>query len=177
MVSLTTIIEHLGSSVDPLEKLISGFCYVLGIVFIWESLKRLKVIADKRSQSGGGQKVFSPLAFFLGGAALFFLPTTYTIMTNTLWGSGSPIAYTSWVKQLVEKYGESNAAVTHILQLAGLIWFVRGTVLLVHATEPGNQHGTKGLLFLIAGVMSMNIQYTFTLISSGVNFMLTHFFK
>lgn len=177
MVSIDSILSNLSSSVDPLQKLVSGFAYLLGILFCWHGMKKLKEIADARAQSGGGKSTFVPAAYFLGGASLFFLPTMYDIARNTFWGAESPIAYTAWVQQFAAQYGASNVSVLHIIQFVGILWFIRGIVLLVQATEPGNQHGTKGLLFVLAGIFGMNIQYTFTLISSASEYITSHWFK
>ena len=47
-----------------------------------------------------------------------------------------------------------------LIKTAGLLWFVRGAVLLVNAAEPGEQQGPKGLAFVLAGICALNIEYT-----------------
>lgn len=177
MISLNQILENLSKTVDPLQQLVTGLSYLVGIIFVWHGLKKLKEIADARAQSGGGKSTFVPLAYFLGGMTLFFLPTMYEVARNTFWGAESPIAYTAWVQQFAAKYGASNASVLHLIQFVGIVWFIRGTVLLVQSSEPGNQHGTKGLLFLIAGIFGMNIQYTFELITNASDYIIHHWFS
>ena len=47
-----------------------------------------------------------------------------------------------------------------MVQTAGLIWFVRGTMLLVQSSDPGSEGGPKGLVFVIAGILAMNFGST-----------------
>ena len=47
-----------------------------------------------------------------------------------------------------------------LTETAGLIWFVRGCNLLAKSSEPGAKNGAKGLGFLIAGILAMNISST-----------------
>ena len=162
---ITSIINHLGESIDPLTSAISALSLLLGFMMIWQSIKKLKTIADSRARYTGGGRMFIPLAYFLGGSALFFLPTMISIAKNTVFGADSPLAYGSWIQQLKEEYGNSTYIVTRMVQLAGLIWFIRGTVLLVHGSEPGVQHGSKGLAFLTAGVLAVNITYTYNVLA------------
>lgn len=177
MADLTSIIANLGQNVNPLEKLVSGFSYLLGFMFVWLGLKKLRDIADARAQSGGGKSTFVPTAYIIGGSALFFLPTMYDVAMNTLWGSGSPIAYAPWVEQYIKNSGTTPQAMTRILQLAGLIWFIRGIVLLVQSTHPGNQFGKKGLAFAVAGVLALNIEHTVMMMSNGLDYIMANWFK
>ena len=96
-----------------------------------------------------------PFAYILGGAALIFLPTSIETLSATLFGSTSALQYT--------EYNPYNiySSMQVLIKTAGLVWFVRGTVLLVHAAKPGEQHGPKGFAFVLAGIGAINIQYTF----------------
>ncbi len=160
MADLSSIMEHLGDNFVPLMKFVSGAAYLIAIMFVWTSIKKLKKIADDRSRSGPGGQMFIPLAYFTGGIVLFFLPTMVDVAQNTLFGAESPLAYSSLLEELKKKYGDGSYAIVRFIQLAGVIWFIRGTILLVHASEPGVQHGPKGMAFLCGGIIAMNIKYT-----------------
>ena len=48
-----------------------------------------------------------------------------------------------------------------IIKTAGLLWFIKGCMMLVHASEPGVQReGFKGMAFLFAGILAMNFDNT-----------------
>ena len=58
-----------------------------------------------------------------------------------------------------------------IIRIAGLIWFVRGAVLLTHASNPGSQSqdGLKGFLFLFAGILAVNFDNTVSVLATIMN--------
>ena len=100
---------------------------------------------------GGGQKVkvIVPSAYFLAGSALFFLPSVIDAFTETLFGSGyNVLAYSS------SNTGDIYGSISMLIQTAGFIWFMRGCVLLAHASHPeqgqegSKGHGPKGFLFV-----------------------------
>jgi hypothetical protein len=169
MADITTMIETLGTSIDPTTRMVVGFCYLIGVWFIWQSIKKLHDMADQRARYGGGGRSFIPLAYGMGGVTLLFLPTFVQVAQNTFFGMSSPISYQNWFDALKDEYGNSVYIMTRLTQLAGLFWFVRGVTLLVQASEPGVQHGPKGLGFLVAGIFAMNLQYTANVVAYTVN--------
>ncbi|KTC86138.1 MULTISPECIES: hypothetical protein [Legionella] len=156
MNSTTDIVAMLGNlsrSLFPVQHLISGFAYLIGIAFFLVAIAKFKKIgesAGKQSQ----EKMFGPLAFLLGGAALVFLPSAVSLLANSTFGVGNVLSYTD--------YNPYNiySSMGLIIQTAGVIWFIRGCVLLVGASSPGVQHGPKGLAFLFAGILAVNFQGT-----------------
>ena len=99
--------------------------------------------------------MFGPVAYFLGGAALIFLPSTLTTISNTAFGYNNVLQYIQY-----NPY-DIYSSISILIQTAGLIWFVRGCVLVVHGSEPGVQEGPKGLAFICAGILAMNMEYTY----------------
>jgi hypothetical protein len=150
--NLVAMVINLSRSFLAVQQLISGLAYLLGILLIVRAIMKLKKIGDARTGSSSQEKAFVPLAFLVGGAGLIFLPTMVSVLSNTTFGSGNVLQYTPYATYSI--YG----AMTVLIKTAGLIWFIRGTSLLVHASEPGQQDGPKGLAFLFGGVLAMNFE-------------------
>ena len=163
---IITMLGNLSQSLLPVQRLITGFAYLLGLMFFFIAIQKLRKIGDARSGSGSHERMFVPLSYLLAGAALLFLPTAVGVLSNTAFGTGNVLQYSS--------YNRLNIyySIGILIQTAGLIWFVRGAVLLAHASQPGVQEGPKGLVFLIAGVLAINFEYTM----STVNTLLEQFF-
>ena len=143
------MIGNLSKSLVEVQSLITGGGYLLGIGLVVSGLiKCTKISARSR------EKISVPLAFILGGAALIFLPTSIDALSNTLFGSTSALEYTTYNPYNIYQSMEV------LIKTAGLLWFVRGAVLLVNAAEPGEQQGPKGLAFVLAGICALNIEYT-----------------
>lgn len=162
---LITMIGNLSRSLYAVQHLLTGFAYMLGIVFIMTALAKLKKIGEAAGHSQ--ESTFVPIAFFLGGAALLFLPSTWTALANTTFGQGNILQYTNY-----NPY-DLYSSMTLVIQTAGVIWFIRGCVLLVHASEPDGKHGTKGFIFVCAGVLAMNFQNTGSAITAVINYIMT----
>ncbi|WP_367606412.1 type IV secretion protein IcmC [Legionella sp. W05-934-2] len=158
--SFTSILVHLGQSAVPVQALVTGFGYLLGIIFFMIGIQKLKIIADYRARSSSHLPMLVPVAYFLGGAALIYIPGAIKTASATAFGADNLLAY-----QKVNPFDVLGAMVI-IIQTAGVIWFVRGISLLVNASNPGIQHGAKGFTFLIAGILALNFEATFSTIDT-----------
>jgi hypothetical protein len=164
MIDLVTMMGNLGRSLFEVQALITGFGYTLGIVFFMVAIGKAKEVAESPSQ---GNK-FIPLAYLGMGAALLYLPSTLDTLSNTLFGSGNVLAYT----QTYNPYS-IYSSMRLLIQTSGLIWFVRGCVLMAHASHPGEQHGPKGLTFVFAGILAMNFEATIGWLNYAMNGLIT----
>ena len=161
-----TMISNLSQSLHPVQVLISGFGYLIGITLFMIAIGKLRKIGDARASGGGHEKMFVPLAYFLGGSALIFLPSALTVLINTAFGSSSILGYSEF-----NPYNIYDA-MKIVMQTAGLLWFVRGTILLVHSSEAGVQDGPKGLTFLLAGILAMNFEGTIGFLNYVLNYLM-----
>ena len=162
-IDITKMIGNISQALLPVQALITGLAYLVGVLFMIHAIQKLKAIGGAKNSN---EKMFVPIAYFLGGTALIFLPTALEVTVNTTFGTGSAnaIQYT--------EYNPYNiySAMKVLIQTAGVIWFFRGCILLAHASEPGVQDGPKGLTFLVAGVFAMNFEGTI----SALNYSLSH---
>ncbi|STY30486.1 protein IcmC (DotV)-like protein [Legionella wadsworthii] len=156
---LIAILGNLSRSLDPVQHLITGAAYLLGILFFWTAISKFRKIGDHRAQSSSQEKMYSPLMYLFIGAALLYLPTALGVMANTFYGVGNVLSYSS--------YNPTNiySSMGLVVQTAGILWFVRGSVLVAQSSQPGTQHGPKGLVFIIAGVLAMNFDNTIAMLN------------
>ncbi|KTD23861.1 protein IcmC (DotV)-like protein [Legionella lansingensis] len=161
---LVTIIGNVSRSLFPIQYLLSGGAYVLGILLFITAIFKLKKIGE----SGGrrsSERVFVPLVYLLGAGALLYLPSAVSVLANSTFGTGNILQYSQY-----NPYDIYNS-MGYLIQTAGLIWFIRGCVLLVHASEPGVQWGPKGLVFLCAGILAMNYQNTVNMVAAAMGWL------
>lgn len=151
---LITMIGNLARSLSSVQHLVSGMAYVIGFLLIFTALQKYKSIADKRANSSSHEKMFVPTAYLFGGSALIFLPSIIDVASNSAFGVGNILQYSKF------NPFDIVSSMKWIVRTAGLIWFIRGCILLVHASEPGVQEGPKGLTFLVAGILAMNFDNT-----------------
>lgn len=163
MPDLVSIFINLSKSLAPIQELLSGFGYVIGIAFVIAAMGKFRKIGDARAQSHSQEKMFVPITYFSIGVGLIFLPTAMSTLANTAFGSNNILAYSS------ETEDDLTAAIKFLIKTAGVLWFVRGSVLLAHGSEPGVQEGSKGLTFIVAGIFALNFDNTIEAIQYGMN--------
>ena len=160
---LTQIIINFSQALGPIQKLLSGLSYLLGIIFILKALGGFQKMAQSHHGGGGepGSVVFS---YLIVGAVLLYLPSAFTIASATVFGSGNILQYAPINPITV------TSAVMLMIQTAGLIWFMRGCVLLTTQNQSGSKLASKGLVFLCAGILAMNIETTAVTLASMVSY-------
>ena|SRR3990167_3940692 len=167
--NLIQIIINLSQASGPVQKLMTGMAYLLGIIFVFIGIVRLYSISAALRNARGSQNSFVPLAYIVGGAALFYIPTTFHVLSATVFGEGSVLQYASVNPVNI------IPAIILLIQTVGLIWFIRGCVLLVASSEPGVQEGPKGMVFIFAGILAMNFETTIAVLSTLITELATLF--
>lgn len=159
-VDIVQMLGNLTRSLEQVAYLVGGISYLSGLVFIIIGLLRFKKIGASGRQSQ--ETPATPLAFIAGGAALLFLPNTMHLVSNTTFGNYNVLQYTNYNPYNIYQ------SIIILINTMGLIWFVRGTVMVVVASKPGHQAGYKGLFYLIAGVLALNFKLSMQFINYAV---------
>lgn len=161
--SQADILTNIANNIVPVEKLITGAAYLMGIGFAFKAISTLKQHGENRAamSQGGGMK--EPLLYFVIAAVFIYFPTAFSILMNTTFGYSSVLAYSTLNtnNQALNTLfnGEAGRSLTMIIQLIGLIAFMRGWILISKGSSQGQAPGgtAKGIMHIIGGVLAMNI--------------------
>ena len=165
--NLISMIGNVSQSLVPVQGLIKGLGYLLGILFIVTALTKFKKIADSQGHGSSQQKTAGPIIYFFVGAMLLFLPSMMAILSSSTFGTNNVLQYIQYNPH------DIYASMGIVVQTAGLIWFVRGCSLIVHMGEPGAEEGPKGFVFIVAGILAMNFQATYGMINYALSHLLS----
>lgn len=173
--SNSDMITNIANNMLPIQKLITGAAYLMGVVFIMKAILTLKQYGESRTaMSSGQQSLKEPLMYFLVGAFLLFFPTGLGVMLQTTFGEDSITDY----RPIDSKnptwnglFGSGSAvgrALVLIIQTIGGIAFVRGWILIARGASHGQQPGGtgKGMVHIFGGVLAMNIVSTLQIINN-----------
>ena len=94
------------------------------------------------------------MIYFLMGAVLLYLPSALKVAANTAFGAGNILTYAPIVTT------DIYTSVGLLVRTAGILWFVRGCVLIAHTSDRGSKTGPKGMAFLVDGILAMNFDNT-----------------
>ncbi len=169
------VLNNLAQSLAPVERLISGAAYLMGLSFAIKALLTLKSHAENRSQSAGMSSIKEPLVYFFVAAMLIYFPTGFEILMNTTFGYSNVLAYApvnSHSPVLDTLFGSDSmfgSSLAMVIQTIGLVAFVRGWVLIAKGASAHSQSqgGTgKGLMHIFGGILAMNIVGTLQIINN-----------
>ena len=169
------LLENLSKSFPPIEKLITGGAYLLGIMFMIKAIYTLKMYGESKSMMSSGSSIKEPLMYFLVGGMLVFFPTGLRLLLNTTFGdNGNILAYGSFSSNnnaLNSIFGTASPMgrqLCRIIQIFGLVAFVRGWVLIARSAASGQQAGStgKGFMHVFGGMVAINIVGTIRMLNN-----------
>ena len=151
-IDLSTIVKNLASSFINVEHLALGIFYVVGLVVLISGIYDL-VEFGMMHQSDPMNKLRAVTKLSIG-ALLIYLPSSVEVVSQSLFGENVSLSYQTITSDIVF----SSAKV--ILQLAGIIWFVRGLFMLMTGHEAGERlRHFKGVLYIVSGALAANFDY------------------
>ena len=152
------MIVNLAKTMPSLLAMFTAGAYVLGFTLVLKGIYKLKEYGEMRTSMSSQTNLWPPLITITEGTILIFFVSGYQIGLQTLFGYSSPLTYssdTSSTDALV-------SSVVLIMQVVGVIAFIRGLLLLNSAGGHGAQPGSigKGLTFVVGGLLAINIYGT-----------------
>lgn len=154
-ISASTMIENLAKQLPSLMRLITALAYVMGMFFIFAAIFKLKQYGESRTMMSSQHDLKGPILYLIVGASLLYLPTSVQVGMSTFWTDPNPYGY---IKQ-TDQWGTFFSNVFMLIQLFGVIAFIRGLVILSHLGGHGGQPGTfgRGMTHIIGGILCINI--------------------
>jgi intracellular multiplication protein IcmC len=155
----TSVLSNLAASLLPVQELVTGAAYLMGISFSMKALMTLKTHGEQRS-SGAASSMKEASVYMFVAAMLLYYPTAVEVVMNSTFGYSSVLAYSSNSAMGTMLGDESiGASLTIIIQTTGLFAFIRGWLLIARSASSGQGPGGlgKGLMHVLGGILGMNI--------------------
>ena len=166
----TTVLVNLAQSLVPVQNLISGAAYLIGISLGLKAIYSLKIYGEARTMQASTSNIKEPIFYLIVAGLLIYFPTAIDVILNTSFGSSNVLSYGDSDVMSGAFSGNSdlgNAVVT-IFQTIGLYAFVRGWVLIARSASQGQQPGGvgKGLMHVFGGILAVNIVGTVEMVNN-----------
>ncbi|VEB35350.1 IcmC (DotE) [Legionella sainthelensi] len=163
--SQVNILNNVANNLLPVERLITGAAYLIGCAFLFKGVYSLKQYGEQRTMYSSNTNIKEPLTYLLIGTMLIYFPTTFSTFMQSTFGYQNVLEYApvnSGNSTLNILFGSGSAVggpLTIVIQVIGLIAFVRGWVLIARAASSGGQPGAtaKGLIHVFGGILAINI--------------------
>lgn len=156
------VVRFMSNIGDPVQLLLSAFCYLFAVGFLLVGISRL----TKRAEDGPrGPAGMGTIMTFVTSSALFAFGDMMGAFSNSLFNNGGRIATGVDISALGGIATDDAAKISTVIQavmafvmIVGFIAFIRGWFVL-RAFADGNQGATmaQGLTFLFGGALAINL--------------------
>lgn len=172
--SQADILTNIAHSLAPVERLITGGAYLIGCAFLFKAIYSLKVYGEARTMMSSNTSVKEPVVYLMVGAILIYFPTAFSALMQSSFGYQNVLQYApvnSSNPTLDTLFGNGSAVgrpLSMLIQVIGLIAFVRGWVLIARSASQGQPPGGtgKGLMHVFGGILAINIVGTINMINN-----------
>ncbi|MBN9230719.1 MAG: type IV secretion protein IcmC [Legionella sp. 40-6] len=172
--SQADILNNLANSLIPVQRLITGGAYLIGCAFLFKAIYSLKVYGEARTMMSSNTSIKEPVVYLMVGAIFIYFPTAFSTLMQSTFGYQNVLQYApinSSNATLDTLFGSGSAVgrpLTIILQVIGLIAFVRGWVLIARSASQGQPPGGtgKGLIHVFGGILAINIVGTINMLNN-----------
>ncbi len=149
-----TMLQNIAQQVPELMKMVTAFGFVIGMYMIISGIMKLKHVGESRTMMSHEHSVFGPILMISMGAMLLYLPTAVQVGMATFWTDPNPYSYLQQKDQFTEFLSDAFI----IVQLVGVIAFIRGLIILSKGSGQSHQSMfAKGLTHIIGGIFCINI--------------------
>ncbi|MFC3908498.1 type IV secretion protein IcmC [Legionella dresdenensis] len=168
------ILANLASNMVPVQRLITGAAYIIGLAFAFKAIFTLKSYGESKTMMSSQTNIKEPLLHMFVAAIFIYFPSGLDAMLATTFGSSNILQYApvdSSNQAISSLFGSGSLvgqSLTRIIQTIGLIAFVRGWVLIAKGAGQGQQPGGtgKGLMHIFGGILAINIVLTLQIINN-----------
>lgn len=174
LLSQADILTNISKSLAPVQHLITGGAYLIGCAFIFKAIYSLKIYGEARTMMSNSASVKEPIVYLMVGALLIYFPTGLSIVMQTTFGYENPLRYASVNSNnsaIDAVFGNGSMVgkpLSMLIQVIGLVAFVRGWVLIARSASQGQPPGGtgKGLVHVFGGILAINIVGTLQMINN-----------
>ncbi len=165
MLSLENVLVNFSTSYNGIMRLLMSFMTVMGMGLTLNALYKLKVYGEIRTMMGGNTDLKGPLMMLMAAAVFLFFPTALSTFLETVYGQ-SQLSPLSYVTNDSQTFRLGMKAVFGLVQIIGVISFMRGWMMMVQSTQAHRGGAGKGITHIIAGIFAINIVATKEVISN-----------
>ena len=160
---MASIFQNIGEQIDPIKNFLIVLCYIIGVGLSVAAVMKLKKYGTRTAFMHVEMSMVGPFLQFFIGVGLFYMPYFISSLNLTLFNTAT-VANTvlSWSGSSGDDFESYVTPILGVIQIIGIISFIRGWVMLAKATNPGQQPGaiSKGITHVVGGILAVNI-YTF----------------
>lgn len=158
---MVSVLNHLMIQSSAIFNLMISFCYLAGAGFVTKGIYDFKVYGEQRTSASQQTTIRVPLTHILVGMGFLYTPSMISILSNSVMGQSTVIlAYLdpNSVNAAAGTWGSVEVAVVTLLQVCGLVSYIKGFFILSHTQAGAGGGWGKGLTHVFSGLLLLNLQ-------------------
>lgn len=154
--NISDMIQNIANTVPELMFFVTALSYVFGFWFVYHGLLLLKKYGMQRTQMSGDASLTPSVVNIFVGAALIYLPSTVQSGMATFWTNPNPYGYDTSSE---DNWNVFITACFMIIQLLGVIAFIRGLMMLTKLGQGGGQQAGFGraMAHIVGGIFCIDM--------------------
>lgn len=172
--SQANILMNIANSLASVERLITAAAYLMGCAFLFKAIYSLKVYGESRTMMSSSASMKEPIVYLIVGAVFIYFPSAFSAVMQSSFGYSNVLQYApinSKSSTLDTLFGSGSVVgrpLTMLIQVIGLVAFVRGWVLIARSASQGQPPGGvgKGFVHVFGGTLAINIVGTLNMINN-----------
>src|SRR3990167_6138462 len=93
MADTTEVLVNLAKSLLPVQNLISGAAYLIGLSLGIKAIYTLKIYGEAKTMQSSSTNIKEPIFYLIVAGLLIYFPTAMDIILNTSFGSSNILSY------------------------------------------------------------------------------------
>lgn len=172
------ILNNIANNLAPVQKLITGAAYIIGMSLAFKALYSLKVYGEARTMMASNSSIKEPIIYLIVATMFIYFPTGIDMVLTSTFGDANILQYQpvnggdnqGAISTLFGSGSPVGRPLTMIIQTIGLVAFVRGWVLIARSAAQGQPPGGtgKGLIHVFGGILAINIVATINIINNTI---------
>ncbi len=163
--TLSDALTNLSLNIPAVMQMVTAFAYIAGLFFVVEGIIELRRVGESRTMMSQEHGFKKPLVRLIIGGFLIYLPSAVQTGIATLWEVPYPTAYIANAGSASAWQVVINNSFT-ILQLIGVIAFIRGLIILAQIGGHGQPVFWRGMTHIIGGILCINMYDTVTMVEN-----------
>jgi len=165
-INIDTFLQTVIKYADQFERVITGLCVVIGLAVFTKAAFQFKAYADFRVMSATSPDFKKAVVNLIVAIMILYTPQLIHAFLVSFFNTPTPMAYSGASSSA--ELNEGIKAAGTVVQIVGLLAFIRGWLLLAQTAEHGGQPGAFGraLTLIICGILSINIFGVFNVLNN-----------
>ena len=166
------VLQNLNVQLNWVWRALIAASYVIGIWLVGMGFLKLNQYGKVTVFMMAQVHFSGPLMMIVVGSVLVALPATMDSVLMTIWAQGGRDSIMSWPGLSSAAWWQTAGLVVPMIQVIGLLSFIRGWMQLAKAGGQGNQPGTvsKGVLHVLGGILAINFVGTVETLRATLGF-------